>query len=110
MLGELKRTMPPELLNRIDEIVVFRPLSSAVVREIARAWLDRVVTRLATGGWAVTVGRGVVDVLAVRGYDPAYGARPLQRLIEREVVAPIAALPVGPVHLNVEGDRIVARS
>ena len=110
VLGELKRTMPPELLNRIDEIVVFRPLSSAVVREIARAWLDRVVTRLATGGWAVTVGRGVVDVLAVRGYDPAYGARPLQRLIEREVVAPIAALPVGPVHLNVEGDRIVARS
>ena len=82
----------PEFFNRMDAVVTFRPLLPATVRTIARRELDAIAKRegLVRGGVRVTWSEALVDHLAAVGFDARYGARPLQRAIEREVVAPLA--------------------
>ena len=79
----VKETMAPELVNRIDEMVVFDALSVEAIEVIAAAELARVTERLAESGWLVRHEPEVVKHLVATGYDPAYGARHLQRNIER---------------------------
>ena len=85
-LDALKDTMPPELLNRIDEVAQFEALSPESITEIARVEVDGAVAMLASRGWTVTVDDDVIEWLATTGYDPAYGARHLQRNIERRLL------------------------
>ena len=82
----------PEFFNRMDAVVTFRPLLPASVRAITRRELDAIAKRegLARSGVNVHWSEALVEHLAAIGFDPRYGARPLQRAIEREVVAPLA--------------------
>jgi len=84
--------MRPEFLNRIDEIVLFRKLDKEQLREIVRLLLGATEKRLAKREVTITVTDAAVAWLAEHGYEPEYGARPLRRLIQREVEDRIADL------------------
>jgi ATP-dependent Clp protease ATP-binding subunit ClpB len=88
----LRRSFRPEFLNRIDDIVVFDPLSREDIRKIVDIQLARVRDLLTEQGVGLIINRGVEDVLAQEGYDPDFGARPLKRVIQRTVENPLAEL------------------
>ena len=89
-MGELKRTFRPEFLNRVDEVVLFRPLAEADLREIARRMLAGAEERLQTLGLSLVWEEEALSALAREGLDRTYGARPLRRLIRTRVEDPIA--------------------
>jgi ATP-dependent Clp protease ATP-binding subunit ClpB len=86
----LREHFRPEFLNRIDEVVVFQPLSREQLAEIVDLQLARLRARLADRGLSLELTDGAKDVLADAGWDPAYGARPLKRAIQRLVENPLA--------------------
>jgi ATP-dependent Clp protease ATP-binding subunit ClpB len=80
----------PEFLNRVDELVIFEPLSREQIGEIVEIQLQRVSDRLADRNIELRTTPGAREWLANRGYDPVYGARPLKRLVQREVLDALA--------------------
>ncbi|HRB71804.1 MAG TPA: ATP-dependent chaperone ClpB [Flavobacterium sp.] len=86
VLGLLKQTVRPEFINRIDEIVMFTPLSSANIREIVGLQLKSVIRMLAQQHITMDATPEAIDYLAQKGYDPHFGARPVKRVIQREVL------------------------
>ncbi|MBO8478552.1 MAG: AAA family ATPase [Bacteroidetes bacterium] len=95
----LKKTVRPEFLNRIDEIIMFEPLSQKDIREILRLQMDGLKKKLAENGVTVTFTRAFEDYMSTKGYEPAYGARPIKRLMQRELVNMLAkAILDGKVH------------
>jgi ATP-dependent Clp protease ATP-binding subunit ClpB len=100
----LRVTFRPEFLNRIDDVVVFKSLSLDQIGAIVELQLASVRARLAERKIALEVAPAAVERLSLDGFDPAYGARPLKRLIQREVVDRVAkAVIEGRVH---EGDTV----
>lgn len=97
----VKERMAPELINRIDELVVFDALDIAAIEEIAAREMLRVSARLAQQGWSVSYDDDVVRHLVTTGYDPAYGARHLQRNIERIFLGLVAQSDVRTVTVRV---------
>ena len=91
-MDALRSNFRPEFLNRIDEIIIFKPLSQDQIGEIVDIQLDQVNDRLADRQIHLEVTPAAREWLADRGYDPAFGARPLKRLIQREVLDPLARL------------------
>jgi ATP-dependent Clp protease ATP-binding subunit ClpB len=87
---ELRRTLRPEFLNRIDEIIVFRPLSRADLEKIVDLALAGLSSRLAGLNVNLEITQEAKDYLAREGYNPDFGARPLRRLIQRSVENPIS--------------------
>jgi ATP-dependent Clp protease ATP-binding subunit ClpC len=117
VMGKLREAMRPEFLNRIDEIVLFRKLDKPQLREIVRLLLGATRARLAGREVELEVTEAAVDWLAEHGYEPEYGARPLRRLIQREVDDRIAEAFVdgslvdgGAVTVDAAGDDIVVRA
>jgi len=101
---EMRAVFRPEFLNRLDEIVEFQPLSRDQISEIVELQLERLRKRLAERGIVIELTDAAKDVLAEAGWDPAYGARPLKRAIQRMIENPLAkALLTGDF---TEGDRI----
>jgi len=94
VMGKLREAMRPEFLNRIDEIVLFRKLEKAQLRSIVSLLLEQSASRLARREISFEATDAVVDWLAEHGYEPEYGARPLRRLIQREIDDRIADLLV----------------
>lgn len=92
VMGKVREAMRPEFLNRIDEIVLFQKLSSAEIAEIVRLMLGATSQRLAAREIGFEVTDAAVALLAECGYEPEYGARPLRRLIQREIDDRIADL------------------
>ena len=90
LLAALRGHFRPELLNRIDEILVFEPLSQESLREIVRLEMKKVERRLESRELSLEAGQDVLDLLAREGYDPVYGARPLRRLVEHRIQNPLA--------------------
>ncbi len=88
--GELRKHFRPEFLNRVDEIVVFHSLSEEHLAKIVDIQLERLRQRLAERHITLTVTPVALKNLGKCGYDPAYGARPLKRLIQQEIETPIA--------------------
>jgi ATP-dependent Clp protease ATP-binding subunit ClpB len=82
----LRRTIRPEFLNRIDEIIMFKPLTRNEIRGIVELQLNRVKEMLAANGIALEYNEAAADLISRLGYDPQYGARPLKRVIQREVL------------------------
>jgi ATP-dependent Clp protease ATP-binding subunit ClpB len=80
----------PEFLNRIDETVVFHPLGRAQIRGIVDVQMRLVARRLEDRHIRLVLDDSARDALAEQGYDPAYGARPLKRVIQREILDPLA--------------------
>ena len=90
VLAELKNTFRPEFLNRIDATVVFRPLSREEIREIVDLLLVRVKEQLAGQEMELQVTDAAKDAIIAKGYDQAYGARPLRREIQNQIEDPLA--------------------
>ena len=88
--GRLKEHFRPEFLNRVDDVVVFKPLSPSELEEIVEIQLGRVIELAAQQEVALTVSDGAKAVIAREGYDPAFGARPLKRAVQRLVQDPLA--------------------
>ncbi|MEN9791867.1 MAG: hypothetical protein RLZZ63_1525 [Gemmatimonadota bacterium] len=106
--GALRQHFRPEFLNRVDDIVIFRPLGEAQIATIVDLQLVRMSTLLAEKKITLTVTDEAKHLLATEGYDPAFGARPLKRTIQRLVQNPLAmALLEGKFK---DGDAIVARA
>jgi ATP-dependent Clp protease ATP-binding subunit ClpC len=91
-MSEVRKFLRREMFNRIDAIVPFAPLDQNTVRQIARRELDLITQRdgIHLRNLETAMDKEVADYLAVKGFDPQYGARPLKRAIERELVVPLA--------------------
>jgi ATP-dependent Clp protease ATP-binding subunit ClpB len=88
--GDLRTAFRPEFLNRIDEIVTFRSLTEEDLAGVVRVQLRDLERRMASRRLALSVTDEAAAWLARRGYDPAFGARPLKRLIQRSISDPLA--------------------
>ena len=86
VLDVLKRTVRPEFLNRIDEVIMFEPLSQSDVLEILRMQMAGLQERLGENGVRVSFSQEFEDYMSTKGYEPAYGARPIKRLMQKELV------------------------
>ena len=99
VLDILKQTVRPEFLNRIDEIIMFEPLSQKDIREILHLQMNDLKKKLAENGVSVSFTKEFEDYMTTKGYEPAYGARPIKRLMQRELVNLLAkAILDGSVH------------
>ena len=89
---ELKQTISPEFLNRIDEIIVFNPLTRDEIKQIAELQFKNVQKMLAVNNIQISITADAIDWLAELGYDPQLGARPLKRVIQRKILNELSKL------------------
>ncbi|HEY2902487.1 MAG TPA: ATP-dependent chaperone ClpB, partial [Polyangia bacterium] len=106
VMDELRRTFRPEFLNRVDDIVVFHKLGRAEIDRIVDLQLERLRTLLRERDLALELSNDARTFLADRGYDPAYGARPLKRALQRYIQDPLAKLLLRGEFTT--GDTIIA--
>ncbi|KAK2378321.1 chaperone protein ClpB1 [Trifolium repens] len=92
VMQEVIRHFRPELLNRLDEVVVFDPLSHEQLRKVARLQMNDVASRVAEKGIALAVTDAAVDYILAESYDPVYGARPIRRWLEKKVVTELSRM------------------
>lgn len=90
VMAELKKHFKPELLNRLDDIIMFHALTDEHFYEITRKYVNHLVQRVAEQEIKLVVGDAVIHWIAKEGADPAFGARPLRRFIQRHVETPVA--------------------
>ena len=103
VLEVLKRTVRPEFLNRIDEVIMFEPLSQTDIRDILRMQMEDLKGKLAENGVNIGFTREFEDYMSTKGYEPAYGARPIKRLMQKELVNLLAkSILDGHVHRESE--------
>ena len=105
VLKEIQQHFRPEFLNRVDEVVVFHPLTKEELAQIVEIQLDRLRARLADRRMTLELSQAAVHELAERGYDHVYGARPLKRLIQHQIETPLSRLIIQGKALD--GQRIV---
>ena len=82
----LKETLRPEFLNRIDEKIMFLPLSKEEIKKIARLMLKKLMSNIQSQGLKLNLSEGALDLVTEMGYDPQFGARPLKRVIDKELI------------------------
>jgi ATP-dependent Clp protease ATP-binding subunit ClpB len=116
VMGELRSHFRPEFLNRVDEIVLFKPLTLSEIEQIVDLQIADVRARLAGRRLGLQLTEPARALIARQGYDPVYGARPLRRLIQREVETRIGrALIAGDIRdgatieIDADGDELVVR-
>jgi ATP-dependent Clp protease ATP-binding subunit ClpC len=95
VMGELKKVFRPELLNRIDEIIVFHKLTKEEIKEVIDILMKRLREQMATHEVTIELTDEAKDLLVEKGYDPAMGARPLRRAIQRFIEDPLADFVLG---------------
>ncbi len=117
VLQELKKRVRPEFLNRIDEIVMFEPLTEENIREIVKIQLNNVAKILKEQDIQIEYTDKVVDYLAKKGFDPEYGARPVKRVIQRDILNELSKrILAGEIQsdstivIDVENGKIVFRN
>ena len=99
VLEILKRTVRPEFLNRIDEVIMFEPLSQTDIREILRMQMHDLQEKLLENGVTIEFTQEFEAYMSTKGYEPAYGARPIKRLMQKELINLLAkAILDGHVH------------
>jgi ATP-dependent Clp protease ATP-binding subunit ClpB len=113
VLEMLKKTIRPEFLNRIDDIILFQPLNEGEIRRIVRLQVDTIVRRLAAQEVTLRVADGAVDLVARAGFDPEFGARPVKRALQRLLLNDLSkALLAGtvdrsrPIVVDAVGDTL----
>lgn len=107
ILDVLKQTIRPEFLNRIDEIIMFEPLTRNDIRDILHIQMAALKHKLSEDGVEISFTEAFEDYMTDKGYDPAFGARPIKRVMQRELVNKLAkAIIDGTVHKDsvVEAD------
>src|SRR5438477_12495008 len=95
VLGELKKVFRPELLNRIDEVIVFHKLTKEEITTIVDLVLHRLREQMGEHEVAIELTDDAKELLVEKGYDPAMGARPLRRAIQRHIEDPLADFVLG---------------
>ena len=113
----LKRTMRPEFLNRIDEIIMFTPLSHKEIREVVVLQFKLIQKRASEAGVELQITDGAIDFIARIGFDPLFGARPVKRIMQREILNQLSKLilagsiePDKPITIDVQNEQIIFRS
>jgi ATP-dependent Clp protease ATP-binding subunit ClpB len=86
----LKNSIPPEFLNRIDDVIMFTPLTKKEITEIVRLQFNRIAAMLRENEIEVAISEDAVQWIADKGYDPQYGARPIKRLLEKNIVSELS--------------------
>ena len=86
VMDALRQVMRPEFLNRIDDIIIFDDLSESQIAEVVRMQFNRVKKMLADNGISIDITDEAVDLIARQSYDPQYGARPVKRMMQRELL------------------------
>ena len=94
-MSELKKVFRPELLNRIDEVIVFHKLEKTEILEVVDLMMRRVREEMAKHGTVIELTDDARELLVEQGYDPAMGARPLRRAIQRLIEDPLADFILG---------------
>ena len=114
---ELRSRLAPEFINRIDDIVRFEPLGPDAIRVICSKQLDALKARLASNGTAISFDGSVLDLLAEKGYQPRYGARPVKRAVNDHIINPLTmALLDGivtkdsPIIVSADGDDVIFKN
>ena len=117
VIDVLKASVRPEFLNRIDEIVMFEPLSEENIRQILRMQMEQLSHRLSEDGVTLGFTKAFEDYMTVRGYDPAYGARPVKRMLQRELVNQLATAVLdgsvkkdSDIEVDAVDDKVVIRN
>ena len=95
IMGELKKLFRPEFLNRIDEVIVFHKLTRDEIKEIVELLLRRIRESMAERELSLNLSDDAKDLLVEKGWDPAMGARPLRRAIQRYIEDPLADFVLG---------------
>ena len=113
----LRKTIRPEFLNRIDDIIMFTPLSEEEIKQIVRLQFEQVRKMLGDNQLSVEISDGAVDLIADLGYDPQYGARPVKRIMQRYVLNDLSReIIAGSVdrdkmlRIEADGDKLVFRN
>ncbi len=113
VMDELRNRFKPEFLNRVDDIIIFNPLTENMITAIVKIQLNRVKNRLAEEQISLHIDDEVKKFIAKKGFDPLYGARPLKRVIQKELLDPLAMQIVNgiinsgdTVYINMKGDKI----
>ena len=86
VMDQLKLVMRPEFLNRIDDIIMFRPLSESQIAEVVLMQFNHVKKMLEENGITIDIAQDAIDLIARQSYDPQYGARPVKRMMQRELL------------------------
>jgi ATP-dependent Clp protease ATP-binding subunit ClpB len=114
---ELKRTMRPEFLNRIDEIIMFKPLIESEITQIVRLQLKDLQKTLKTMDVQLEFSDDAIQWFGHEGYDPQFGARPLKRLINREIINELSKMIIGdkiqkdvPIVCDVIDEKVIFRN
>jgi len=114
LLGEVKRVFKPEFLNRIDDIIVFKPLSKEDLYRIIELEINSVRARLKEKNIILEFSQEAIDFLIEKGFDPVYGARPLKRTIQRFVEDPMSEMIIsgafkvdGKVVVRPDNDKLI---
>lgn len=117
VLEVLRQSMRPEFLNRVDDVIMFRPLLKKEIKGIIRIQLEGLKKQLAQQGISLTFSDYAMDYLVERGFDPQYGARPLKRLIQKDVINLLSKKIIGgevdktkPVLIDVFDGVVVMRN
>ena len=112
-MEQLKHTIRPEFLNRIDETIMFEPLTQTEIREVVKLQISAVEKMLAQNGIQLTLSDDAIDLLTREGYDPEFGARPVKRAIQRLLLNDLSrAILAGTVsrdhqiRVDAEGDHL----
>jgi ATP-dependent Clp protease ATP-binding subunit ClpB len=113
----MKQTIRPEFLNRIDELIMFTPLTENEIEGIIQIQLNQLITRLQKEGIILKVGEKAIKHIATVGFDPQFGARPIKRVIQKEILNSLSKEIISgnidkdkPVVVDFEGDRLVFKN
>lgn len=115
--GALKERFRPEFLNRIDDIIVFNPLTQKDIEKIVDVQLEQIKERLAAKGFQIEIGSGLKEHIVKNGFDPEYGARPIRRVIQKMILDKMADKMItgniknaGKVKINLTGTTVSVSS
>ena len=114
VMGMLKQTIRPEFLNRVDDIILFHPLSESDIKEIVRLQVDQIRHRLAEQQVTLTLTEQALELIAHEGYDPHFGARPVKRALQRmllnrlshDILAGTVSKDL-PIQVDANGDELL---
>ena len=113
VLQLLRQTIRPELLNRIDETIVFHPLTQGEIKQVVRLQINGIAKMLEQNNVRLKVTEPAIELLAKEGYDPDFGARPVKRAIQRLLLNDLSKAMLGgtlqagvPIEVDVEGDHL----
>ncbi|MFN2424712.1 MAG: type VI secretion system ATPase TssH, partial [Cryomorphaceae bacterium] len=116
VFGLLKKAMRPEFLNRIDEVIMFSPLSRKDIIRIVQLQIDMLAAKLEEKGITFSAGKEALAYLAEKGFDQQFGARPVKRLIQKEVLNELSKQLLGgtvtkeePIVMDVFDGKVVFR-